>query len=132
MQNGHPVTGNLGRNEEANNAIHTYGEPAAGSQIMMADVGPLTACVFQGYHTYLRSEPGAAEAMVRIAPRIPRHIVQRGDRRHGSGNECGVPGIPGGEDGKKRKKLRSLIRSPPLSPNVKLPSMQLHPTRIPI
>jgi len=34
--------------------------------------------------------------MACIAPGIPRHIVQRGDRRHGSGNEHGVPGIPGG------------------------------------
>jgi putative addiction module component (TIGR02574 family) len=31
--------------------------------------------------------------MARIAAGIPHHITQRGNRRHGSGNEYGVPGI---------------------------------------
>jgi hypothetical protein len=32
--------------------------------------------------------------MARIAPGIPHHITQRGDQRHGSGNNYGVPRIP--------------------------------------
>jgi hypothetical protein len=31
--------------------------------------------------------------MARIAPGIPRHTVQRENRRHGSENKYGVPGI---------------------------------------
>ena len=31
--------------------------------------------------------------MARIAAGIPHHITQRGNRRHVSGNEYGVPGI---------------------------------------
>ena len=27
-----------------------------------------------------------------VAPGVPHHITQRGTRRHGSGNEYGVPG----------------------------------------
>jgi hypothetical protein len=73
--------------------------------------------------------------MAPITPGIPRHTAQWGNRRHGSGNEYGVPGIPaakfairrgrrkpaphtipggiryvsGGERVKRRKKLRPLI-----------------------
>jgi len=51
--------------------------------------------VFRGHRTDSRDRPGAVEAMARIAPEvapgIPHHITQRGIRRHGNGNEYGVP-----------------------------------------
>jgi hypothetical protein len=34
-----------------------------------------------------------------VPPGIPHHITRRGNRRHASGNEYGVPRIPGGTQG---------------------------------
>jgi hypothetical protein len=54
-----------------------------------------------GHHAELRNgSEGAAEAMARlaqvVAPGIPHHITQQGNRRDDSGNEYGVPRIYGG------------------------------------
>jgi hypothetical protein len=47
-----------------------------------------------------------------VAPGIPHHITPRGNRRHGSGNQYGVSGIPVGDGtiGPVTRKVRQLYQ----------------------